>query len=89
MSARLADLYHEYLELTRCPSAAATMVLAAVTRGEPTVEMLTTKQAAKRLGVCSETVRTLCRSGTLQSVKVGNTRRIQSNHLDEYLRQSS
>jgi excisionase family DNA binding protein len=49
------------------------------------MEFLTTTKAAKRLGVSSETVRTLCRKGELPAYKIGGHFKVEAGELDGWL----
>jgi len=75
--------YQKYLKLTGEPAAAATLVLAEVIGGKPEEgDMLTVKQAAKRLGVGTNKVYQMCDDGQLKHTRVGNRVRIKPEDLD-------
>lgn len=74
--------YQKYLTLTNCPSAAATLVLAEVVSGQSDQpELLTVKQAAKRLGIGIKKVYEMCAEGAIKHQRIGNRVRIKPTDL--------
>jgi excisionase family DNA binding protein len=49
------------------------------------MQLYTTSEAAKRLGLHPETVRKFLRNGTLQGVKIGKSHRIEESELVAYV----
>lgn len=49
------------------------------------MQLLTTEDAAKRLGLHPETVRRFLREGTLRGVKIGRKHRIEENEIVAYV----
>lgn len=49
-------------------------------------DILTPEEVAKYLGVHKNTVYNLCKSGEIPSFKVGNSRRIRTEKLCEYIK---
>lgn len=83
----IEDLFQQYRKLTADSNAAAMLVLAHIQLGaKPDDALLTTKQAAEQLGVSAETVRSLCRDGQIQSIRVGRKLRLRPAWVAEYLR---
>lgn len=49
------------------------------------MQLLTTDEAARRLGLHPETVRRFLREGTLRGVKIGRAHRIEENEIAAYI----
>lgn len=49
------------------------------------MQLLTTEDAAKRLGLHPETVRRFLREGTLRGVKIGRKHRIEESEIAAYV----
>lgn len=49
------------------------------------MQLLTTEDAAKRLGLHPETVRRFLREGTLRGVKIGRKHRIEESEIADYV----
>lgn len=49
------------------------------------MQLLSTEETARRLGVHVETVRRLLRSGTLHGVKIGHVHRIEEGEISAYV----
>jgi excisionase family DNA binding protein len=49
------------------------------------MQLLSTEETARRLGVHVETVRRLLRSGTLRGVKIGHVHRIEEGEISAYV----
>lgn len=52
----------------------------------PRPDLMTTKEAAKRLGISERFVRSLQHSGALPAVKIGRTTRFDPLDLEEFIR---
>ncbi|QDT53594.1 Helix-turn-helix domain protein [Caulifigura coniformis] len=83
MNPTIRNLFDRYLEHTRDPQAAATLVLAHVGSGAKD-EVLTTDQAAERLGVTRATVQAMVLRGDLQSMRAGRRIKIRSSWIDDF-----
>lgn len=50
---------------------------------------LTPREVGEILGVCAETVRAMCRAGTLPALKIGTRYRISRDRLRKWLEETS
>jgi excisionase family DNA binding protein len=83
MNPAITTLFDRYLNHTRDPQAAATLVLAHVSSGAKD-DVLTTDQAAERLGVTRATVQAMVARGDLQSMRAGRRIKIRSSWIDDF-----
>lgn len=75
--------YNDFLNMTGEPIAAAMLTLAQVIEGKPERVALTVKEAAKAMGVSTDTIYDLCASGRLRHTKYGRRAiRIQPEALE-------
>jgi excisionase family DNA binding protein len=88
MNAKIITLFDRYRNHAHDPQAAATLVLAHVMAGE-IEDVLTTDQAAERLGVTRATVQAMVARGDLKSMRAGRRIKIRSSWIDDYANQSS
>ncbi|MBK6939754.1 MAG: helix-turn-helix domain-containing protein [Planctomycetes bacterium] len=49
------------------------------------MRLLTCREAARYLGVCERTVWSLAVSGSIRSVRIGRSRRIDINDIDAFI----
>jgi excisionase family DNA binding protein len=88
MNPTIKNLFDQYLNHVHDPQAAATLVLAHVSSGAKD-EVLTTDQAAQRLGVTRATVQAMVSRGDLQSMRTGRRIKIRSSWIDAYAQKKS
>lgn len=87
-NASIDDRYDYWFHRTNDPQAAATLVMAEVTAGDPATPAsgpLSVKAAAKRLGVSKEIVYKLCADNELPHNRIGRRITITPQQLDVYL----
>lgn len=78
----IEDNYRRFLELTGEPAAAALLTLAEAIEGKPAQTVLTVKEAAKAIGVSTDTIYELCNQNRLKHQRVGRAIRIQPADLE-------